>query len=270
MYEDVIELVGKENGPTSIILAGVHGNEQCGIDALQELLPFLEIQKGRVLVAYGNPRAIETDVRFIEANLNRLFRDEEALSEKERTSYEFSRAQFLKTYLNQADHLLDIHASLTPNSQRFLICEENSVEVTKYLPIPLIVSGFDKIEPGGTDYYMNQRGKIGICIECGYYKNLSSREIAKETVISFLAVCGHIQGTIKEHHQTHISITSLYRTKNNFTLAREFEDFEEIAEGEIVGKDGTSEIRMPTSGVILFARNRNAPEEEAFLCGRTK
>lgn len=270
MYEDIIDLFGKKTGPTTIILVGVHGNERCGIDVIKELLPSLKIQKGRVLIAYGNPKAIQENVRYIETNLNRLFKPEKILSDKERKSYEFSRVQFLKKYLDQADYLLDVHASLTPDSQRFVICEENAKDIIKYLPVSLVVSGFDKVEPGGTDYYLNQRGKIGICIECGYFNDTSSKKITKESVISFLTACGNITGTTKEYSQTKIAIRGLYSTKNNFVLARQFKDFEKIKTGEIIGKDGAEEIKMPINGIILFARNRNTSDEEAFLYGQYK
>jgi succinylglutamate desuccinylase len=270
MYEDVIELVGKENGPTSIILAGVHGNERCGVDAIQELLPSLKIQNGRVLIAYGNPKAIEENVRYTEANLNRLFKSEDELSDEERSSYEFFRAQFLKKYLNQADYLLDVHASLTSDSQCFVICEGNSRDITKYLPVSLVVSGFDEVEPGGTDYYMNQRGKIGICIECGSFNDVSLKEVAKENILSFLIACGNIPGVTKEYSQESILINGLYYTKKDFTLARQFKDFEKVNADEVIGKDGTDEIKMPMEGIILFARNRNTPNAEAFLYGKYK
>lgn len=270
MYEDVIELIGKEMGPTSMILVGVHGNERCGVDAIKELLPSLEIQKGRVLIAYGNPEAIDQNVRYAEANLNRVFKPDEMLSEKEKSSYEYSRAQFLKKYLDQTDCLLDIHASLTPNSKRFVICEENAQNITTHLPVSLAVSGFDDVEPGGTDYYMNQKGKVGICIECGYFNDTSSKDIAKESILAFLMACGNILGTPKAYPQSTIKIEGLYLTKSNFALSKQFEDFEEVENNQIIGIDGTEEVKVPIDGIILFARNREYSNEEAFLYGQYK
>lgn len=271
MYEDIIELVGTEPGPTSMILVGVHGNEKCGIDAVNKLFPSLKIQAGRVLIGYGNPKAIKENVRFTDANLNRLFKSEKMLSEKEKTSYEYSRANFLKSYLNQADALLDIHASLTPESRRFIICEKNAENIVKYLPFSLRVSGFDDVEPGGTDYYMNQLGKIGICVECGYFNDSNSIETAEKTIEDFLVAQGHVAGTSKLYEQSRLQIQGIYLTKSDsFALTRPFKDFEELSENDLVGVDGDSEVRMPIDGSILFARNRNKINEEAFLYGQYK
>ena len=39
MFEEITQLTGKEKGPASIILAGVHGDEKCGVEALKKILP---------------------------------------------------------------------------------------------------------------------------------------------------------------------------------------------------------------------------------------
>jgi len=271
MYEEIIQLVGEKKGPTSIVLAGVHGNEKCGVEAFKNVLPSLKIESGKVLFIYGNPRAIESNQRFTEANLNRMFKDDNLLSEKEKNSYEYKRVQFLKTYLNQADALLDIHASNTLDSNPFIICEPNAKGIVKYLPIDRVVSGFDKIEPGGTDYYMNNLGKIGICVECGYLGNPKSVRIAEESIFSFLMARGHITNDITPKKQSHMHMYNLYLTKtNNFILSKLFDDFENISKGQILGVDGTTEIRAEKDGIILFARNRNKTGDEAFLFGENR
>lgn len=271
MFEEIIQLIGKENGSTSITLVGVHGDEKCGVEALRKVLSSLEIERGRVLFGYGNPRAIEANQRFIDANLNRMFKTDNSLSKSEKQSYEYERAQFLKSYLNQADALLDIHASRTPNSKPFIICEANAKEIVNYLPVNLIVSGFDKVQPGGADYYMNSMDKIGICIECGYFGDSQSTQIAEEAVFAFLKTRGHIQNDLKPKKQSYILMSDLYKTKtNNFALSKPFDDFEEVSSGQVIGIDGGEEVRVEKEGVILFARNRKQISDEAFLFGEKK
>ncbi|MEI8328188.1 MAG: succinylglutamate desuccinylase/aspartoacylase family protein [Candidatus Taylorbacteria bacterium] len=271
MFENITELIGIENGPTSIILAGVHGNETCGVEALRKILSSLQIEKGRVLFGYGNPHAIETNQRFTETNLNRMFKSEEMLSNKEKTSYEYGRAQFLKKYLNQADALLDIHASTTPGSKPFIICEANADEISKYLPVDIIVSGFDKVEPGGTDYYMNSIGKIGICIECGYLDDPQSVQVAEDAAIAFLKARGHISNDLTPKKQSYICMYDIYLTKTEkFTLSKPFDDFETIERDQIIGTDGDEEVRSLDDSVILFAQNSERIGDEAYLLGKKK
>ncbi len=269
MPKDIVELVGEKFGETSLILVGVHGNEKCGIEALDQILPTLKIKRGRVLFAKGNPRALKADTRFVEQNLNRMFIDTRDLSSEVKESYEYKRAQFLKKYLDQADVLLDIHASSISESKPFLICEKNAREITKYLPIKLAVSGFDEFEPGGTDYYMNKIGKIGICVECGYLGDPNSTELAKQSILEFLKIRGHIAGEVISRNQNNIQIYKKYSSKTNkFRLAKSFADFEVISNNQLIGTDGAEEIRAPEKSLILFAHNCDKTGEEAFLLAR--
>lgn len=271
MYEEIIQITGREKGVTSIILAGVHGDERCGVKALGKIIPNLKIERGRVLFGYGNPRAIETNRRFTEANLNRMFKNDYLISKDKKGSYEYKRAQFLKNYFNQAGALLDIHASFTRNSKPFIICETNAQGIIEYLPTKLVVSGFDKVEPGGTDYYMNSTGKIGICVECGYLGDSTSIKIAEQSISAFLKARGHILNDVVAKKQSYVRIYNLYMTKtNNFTLLRPFYDFEEILMGQVIGIDGGKEVRAEKDSVILFARNREQINSEAFLLGEKK
>ncbi len=269
--ENIIEIKGAQPGPTSIILAGVHGDEVCGVAALEKIIPTLKIEKGRVLFAYGNPRAITRGLRFAEMNLNRAFKPDNLISKKEKETYEYRRAQFLKPYLAQADALLDIHASYNSKSQKFIIAEDNAQLIVKYLPFHLIVSGFDAVEPGGTDYYMNSLGKMGICAECGYLGDPESFKIAEESIISFLAVREHIKRPLAPEKQLRITIYELYLTKTaDFKLAKNFADFQKITSGELIARDGQEEIRAPRNSIILFASSPGTIGAEAFLLGEYK
>lgn len=272
MYNKVIKISGKQKGPTSIILTGVHGNERCGLKAFNKILPNLKIKKGKVLFLYANPKALEKNKRFIEYDLNRLFIDTKILTAKQKKSYEFKRVQLLKKYCNQSDVLLDIHASSNPKSQPFVICEKNARDIAKYFPINLIVSGFDKVEPGGTDYYMNKIKKIGITLECGYLGDLKSVDVAKKGIISFLKARGHIINDLKiNKKQSDIKMYKKYFSKsNNFILSKDFKDFEVLRKGQVIGKDGKKEIRSPKKSIILFAHNCKNIGQEAFLLGEKR
>lgn len=265
--EKIFEILGEEKGPTSIILAGTHGDEVCGVETFEKILPSLKIEKGKVLFGFGNPLAIEKKKRFVEANLNRVFKDDRLLSEKEKASYEYRRAQFLKQYLKQADALLDVHASFVAESEAFIICEPHSLKIAEYLPFETVLSGLDELQPGGTDYYMNKIGGFGICVECGFLGDPLSVQRAEKSVFSFLTARGHISGNIELYQKTEIlRAYKLYFTKTNkFRLAKPFKDFEKIEAGQVIGIDGEEEIRAPKDSVILFARDRNQSNDEAFL-----
>lgn len=268
MTDNYYEINGKFDGPTSIVLTGIHGNETSGIKAFENILPNLAIQNGKVIFVYGNPKAIAANERFVEANLNRLFKPEAELSESEKSSYEFGRAKTLKTILDQADVLLDLHNSFTPESRPFVICEPNSMDITKFLPAQTIVHGFDEVEPGGTDYYMNKNGKVGICMETGYFGDANSIQIAETAIINFLKAINHIPNDLTPTEQTKLNMYELYFTKtDSFKLVKPFADFEKVAARAQIGTDGEEEVAAQKDSYILFARDRSAIGEEAFLLG---
>src|SRR3989344_2456630 len=271
MFEEITKIVGREEGTTSIVLAGVHGDEKCGGEALGKILPNLEIDRGTVLFGYGNPQAIEANKRYTEANLNRMFNSDDLLTTKEKESYEYRRAQFLKTYLSKAEALLDIHASSIPNSKAFAICEANAKEIVKFFPIDLVVSAFDKAEPGGTDYYMNSIEKIGICLECGYMKDPQSAKIAEESIFAFLKARGHMTNNLVPQKKTYVQMFKKYFAKTDkFTLSKSFENFEALEENQLIGIDGQEEVKTSKRSLILFAHNGTKVGDEVFLLGEEK
>ena len=272
-YDSIIEMKGLLPGPTSLILAGVHGDEVCGVETFRKILSTLRIEAGTVICMFGNPRAIEARTRFVETNLNRLFMPDTVLKEEQKLSYEYTRAQLIKSYLERADVLLDIHASFTPKSRAFVICEPVAYTIVETLPVDTVVSGFDAVEPGGTDYYMNTLGKIGICLECGYIGDKKSYEVAENGLNAFLQTRGHVRTEVRTTRieQTYITVQTLYYAKSSvFRLTKRFADFETVPQGTAIGIDGTSIVKAPYDGVILFAQDTNKVGEEAFLFGRTR
>lgn len=269
-YETIITLRGAKPGKTSVVLAGVHGNEVSGIMAFNSIIPQLSIMNGAVTFIFGNPKAIASRTRFVEQNLNRLFKPKSQLSAEEVSSYEYGRAELIKEHLNSADTLLDIHNSFTPKSEPFVICENNASAIAKILPVNKMVSGFDEVEPGGTDYYMNTLGKQGLCLECGYFDDETSHKIAEEGLLNFLGAQGHIDRDVGENSSLAVfRMHQLYKTKTDaFVLRKPFADFEFIAANQPIGQDGDEIISPDQDSIILFARDRNKTGEEAFLLGR--
>lgn len=262
---------GVKPGKTSVIFAGIHGNEHCGIHAFEQIIPDLVIESGKVIFQIGNPKAVSNNVRFNETNLNRMFKDEQEFSETEKQTYEYTRALELKVLLDNADMLLDIHSSTNTDSKRFIIGEKNSFHIAEQLPFDLVVSGFDEYEPGGTDSYMNKQNKIGICIECGQHKDMEAIIKAKESIHAFLVAAGHIPGELVVYQQEKISITMLYKNKNpNFKLAKIFKDFEEIEKNTLIGHDDEIAVFSPYRAKILFAHDiADKTSQECFILAQT-
>ena len=96
---------GNKPGPHLTVFAAIHGNETVGVNAFEELLPNISIDAGEVCFAIANPLALEVNKRQVNANMNRIFKEE-----LNKNVPEFKRAKELKAIMDQSDALLDVHS----------------------------------------------------------------------------------------------------------------------------------------------------------------
>lgn len=98
------------------IVGGTHGNEQIGTYLVQNLSH--ELIKNQfsfpVETLVANPKATKRKIRYIDADLNRLFKTEE-LENLEKSSYENERARVINTIIgpkgNNNNFLIDLHTT---------------------------------------------------------------------------------------------------------------------------------------------------------------
>jgi len=255
---EVIELKGPLAGPSLVILGGVHGNELCGVEAIKTLSNKLNLKKGKVFFLIANLEAIAKKQRYVESDLNRAFFSKFAETLEEKTAEE------IKTYLDQADALLDLHASTSRNSEVFIICGPQSVPLARFLPGNKIVTGIDSVHPGSTDNYMNVKCKQAVCVECGFYNDERSVIVAKKAIKNFLVAFDMLESSLDIRTQKIFSVESLYVAKQRFNPIKEFKDFEFVTKGNIIGLDGLTKIIANKNCRILFVRSADKGHE-AFL-----
>ncbi len=264
----VIEKIGKELGKNVVVLVCVHGNESFGCEILDKIVPSLKIDAGKIVFIYANLESIRQNKRFIDFNLNRCFlRDQ---PEEIRNSLEGKTAGEIMPYLEEADTMLDIHASTIENSVPFVICDPQSFGLAKIMPFKIVSYNWDEFEPGSTDYYMNIQEKIGLGIECGYLGDPESKERGEKALMNFLKKTGAIKGDVVEtHNQKFYKIIYLHKNKNGpFKKAKDFSNFEKLKENTIIGHDGEEPIYAQKGDFILFVHNRKDVGEECFLIAR--
>lgn len=261
-----ITITGLAPGKNVLIIACVHGDEPCGARAFERILPKLTLVRGSATFIIGNPRALEQKVRFTEANLNRMFREDQDLSQEKRRSYEYARSRELIPFLECADALLDIHSSESPIADPFIVCGERSRAIAELMPFPIISWGWDAVEPGGTDDYMERAGKIGICVECGYDLAPATFDKAEEAINQFLALMGLTDmPPAPSWPQKRLKATYAHIADTNFMPVAMVPDFTAVKEGELIGVDGTRPMHAPKDGYLIFVRTRNGPGQEAYV-----
>ena len=111
-YQTIVYIISSnQEGPTILIMSGVHGNELAGIQATKELVKKLKLNKGTVIVIPEvNKAACENCLRTLpsEEDLNRIFPGDYT----SQGIYKLAGEIFKVIQENEIDFLLDLHESI--------------------------------------------------------------------------------------------------------------------------------------------------------------
>lgn len=267
----VIKIEGEKPGKTVAILGGVHGNEPVGPMLLDELQENLKIDKGVVYLVYANPQAIEKNIRFVESNLNRVFKKDNLGK-----TYEEKIALELQELLDVSDGLLDLHAFTQSEGEAtpFIICEPESYLYIENLPISFAVSGLHNFERGSTDQYMYFRKKPGVCVELGSRERPEEfLELGRIVVKRFLEYFNILPDSMatQKTKQIYLEVVEFYKKKEkDFSFSKLYKNLDFINSGEIVCVDGGNKYIAEKDSHIIFPRVDVAVGEEAFILAEIK
>ena len=240
--QGVVRITGDMTGPRAVMFAGIHGDEVSGVHAIEKLLfDFFggkrDLMRGSLTLVRANEDALAAERRYMRHNLNRLFRENYG-SEIDRASYEFARAQELKTILESCDYFLDFHSA--PIAQEpFLVAERSAVDFFAKLGIPRIMTGWSKFSTGtiggDTENYANAHGAVSATLELGSHFEKRSIDVAYRTAVTFLSLLGMIAGT-EEQPEGQVEVFDVYavvtKGSDDFRYAGEVKNFQLLKKGE--------------------------------------
>ena len=278
--QGVVRIAAEKSGPRVVMFAGVHGDEVSGVHAIEKLLfDFFggkrELMQGSLTLARANEHALSAERRYIKHNLNRLFRDD-CGSEIDRASYEFGRAQELKTILQNCDYFLDFHSA--PIAQEpFLVAELKAVEFFGKLAIPRIVTGWSKFSGGviggDAENYANAHGAMAATLESGSHFEKSSIDVAYKTAVSLLAVLSMIDG-VRKKEVPEVELFDVYavvlKEFNDFCYVGEVTNFQFLKRGEaFASQNGRPVTALEDSYLLIPMKPEDTRiREEVCYLGR--
>ena len=184
--------------------------------------------RGSLTLARGNQQALAAERRYIKHNLNRMYREDYG-PEIDKTSYEFKRAQELKSILHDCDYFFDLHSA--PIAQApFIVAEQGSVGLFAKLGIPRIMTGWSKFSAGaiggdGENYANTHGAKAAATLESGSHFDKRSNDVAYQAVISFLVLLEMIAGP-EVKPASPLEIVDVYKV-----VLKEFDDFRYAGDG---------------------------------------
>ncbi|MDJ0580115.1 succinylglutamate desuccinylase/aspartoacylase family protein [Crocosphaera sp.] len=260
-------------GATVCLVAGVHGNELCGLQAIKtfenQLLTCSPLVKGRLITIIANCQAIQHQKRFIDYDLNRSFGNSKSFG------HELSLAKELTPFLQDVDYLIDLHSTSAPTNP---FCAgtltEEHLKLFSMTGIQFYTCGWE-IHRGHTMLIdeVDRSGGIGIIVECGQHDADNTNRVAYDVIVSVLDKLKMLKLTKSSLQNstsnTVVKIKKIIKSQtHNFYFIRHFENFVSIAENEIVAYDGDTAIRFPYGYLMVMpTHGRLKQGEEAFGIG---
>lgn len=293
-------------GPLLICLAGIHGNEIAGISALQRLEEMLVqetaskphfVFTGTVIGLVGNVEASESQTRFIESDLNRMFLDESVtrileanFSDLEAEELELRELlttidEFIKETLPTKVVILDLHTT-SARGGLFAIPsdQEESIRIAKALHAP-VIKGFMSGLKGTTLHYFSNNGYkydqpvIPLVFEAGQHTNPLSVNRMIAAVVNCLRTIGCVDhdDVVSQHdeilkaYSEHLpALTRLIHRHqiiraDEFVMEPGFENFQKIKKGELLARDKNGNIYSDYNGYILMPLYQRKGEDGFFI-----
>lgn len=266
-------------GPRLAILGSVHGNEPCGLEAIDELAAAhargdLPLVRGEVVLIHGNPAATRAGRRGSGAgtDLNRLFdfRFATEIPESEWV-YEHHRAIALRPVLEACDAMLDLHSAGRP-TPAFAIADDDprSLELAQLVGIDWVItrwSGPGSIAERTTLGMFRRLRRPGVVVECGSHEAPETRAKARAASRRMLRALGLVDGPPlpspdPSHRPTEVHVfDAAVKTDSAFRFQHALRGFDRLDPGEILGgtPDQPSAVRSPDEACWAVLPNGDVP-----------
>jgi len=277
---EVLRYQGAAPGPKLVVFGAVHGNEPRGTEGIRRVCQELDAGTLKLLcgsvsfVPIANPPAYKEDRRYLEEDLNRVFRKTDAP-----TASEAKLANELSMLIDEADVFLDIHTTSAPGPSCVFIDfptpanrELAGVVGAEYalLSWPELYEHNEFFDSYDTTRYAFEAGKDGIIVETGQHEEEEAANRARLVILRVMRHLGLLEGSAESLLQYRpIRMTALFRKESiEDRFVENWEHLEPIPEGTVIAvrKDGT-EIRTGKDLVMLLPKHQAIPGEEWFYLG---
>lgn len=288
--------VGKQDGPTLIIVGSIHGNEPAGAKALkrvaEEIGPRVGSLNGRAYFLAGNTRALAKGKRFLDTDLNRSWKSQKIANSELPEGTRIS--EFLE--LGELDQLLD--SILITSKDEVYVVDLHSTSAkgvpfatigdtlrnrrfARCFPVTIVLGIEEQLE-GTLLEYLNNVGAVTFGFEGGQHD--ANETVRNHTALIWLSLlnsgvlnAGDIpdlsqQRKVLDRHNTGARIFEVrYRhpvgPEDDFQMKPGFNNFDPVTVGDQLASDRNGTITSPESGVILMPLYQKLGED-GFFVGR--
>lgn len=293
--------VGTDGGPTVVFVAGVHGNEPAGIEALRQIHGQLSKSdkpiQGRVFFLIGNPVGLAQGQRFIWHDLNRIWTHEyitHARMTEASIPDEQAELQQLRTLLRILDsireqatgprYFFDLHTTSAP-SPPFIALNDQLANRQFAMPFPVpAVLGLEEFLPGTMLSFLNETGDVSMAFEAGQHTDPASVTVHAAFVWQVLLRTGIIEEpdgikSTETHQQLRLASENfggIYEVierhavapGDGFQMHPGFRSFQAVTNRDPIAIDERGPIRPRKNGLV-FMPLYQASGSDGFFVVRT-
>lgn len=287
-----------------LLFGGMHGNEPAGIRAIEMLFRELELEpihnaefvfSGSVLGLIGNMRAWDAGQRFIDRDLNRIWKEEtlerirnldaDSLLAEEKEMKEI--LDLIRPFVHNVQPteivMMDIHTT-SSHSGIFSITsdEEKSIRLARDLHAP-VVTGILKGIQGTTIHFFNGQNMgistTALAFEAGQHDDRLSVARAYAGIVNALKSIGCVrpQDVENKHDKILIEFSKdlprvcrlLYKytilENAKFAVYPGFKSFDPVRKGQLIARDADGDVYAEADGRILMPLYQSQGEDGFFI-----
>lgn len=295
---EIGRVVGRDPGPTMVVVGGIHGNEPAGLVAAQRVLDRLARDdaglRGELVVFSGNRAALQLRRRYQAKDLNRVWSDERLaalrrapaaeLDPEDREQLELLAAVEGAMARSRGQvYVLDFHTTSAAGIPFVLFGD--TLQQRRFgfsFPLPVIL-GLEEQVDGVLSAYFTQRGCIAASVEGGQHDDPTSIDNLRACLWVALVAAGLLdRRRTPEHEVSHALLESRRGTlppvmevtrrwaitpADEFRMAPGFANLDRARRGQRLARDVRGEILADEDGIVMLPLYQGLGNE-GFFWGR--
>ena len=231
-----VETIGHESAegaPAVAAVGGIHGDEPCGVRAIERFLesgPVDEVQRPVKLIV-ANERALDAGTRYVEGDLNRLFP-----GDPDSDTYEERLAHDLWAEIRECI-TLGFHSTVSFDEPFGTLADLTPAKADIMRALPLShAADFTGVVSGRS---VNLPKFVNV--EAGYQGSDAAADNAYDCLLAYLRAMDVLPGDPEPTDTTHYSVRATLEKAPGTTYRVHVENFERVPPGTAYATTGTGE-----------------------------
>jgi succinylglutamate desuccinylase len=288
---------GAGDGPVVVVVAGVHGNEAAGVEALERVFAQITARRiplrGEFVGLAGNLGALAAGERYLGEDLNRMWafdRVERLLrsSANGSGSPEAGEQRALLAALHAVFdrargpvHLVDLHTASSRSVPFYILGDTlRNREFARRFPAPVVL-GFEEHIRGTLMEYVTGLGHVAVAIEGGRHDDPAAVDHHEAAVWLALADTGCVDAGAVPDLDLHRGRLCRARGRiptvleifhrhalngdDGFRMDEGYENFHPVARGQRLAEDRRGPVFAPADGLLFLPLYQKRGQDGFFL-----